>query len=205
MCDQTHGGATLPCTAVSWRPLALAAVAIAAVVVVLVVRGGGSPPPALLPGGGSGGDPLAWTPARSDSYEQRAEAGLAHVLYAKSPGGLPASVERTKSWRPMIDEVARKTDASPETLEAIVLLESAGRAEAMASSSFEGAVGLTQILAETGRHLLGMNVDPRASRRLTRRIARADRRGPGQRAPRPAGPRPRRGRTLPPRPTPPGP
>ena len=166
----------------SWRPLALAAVAIAAVVIVLVARGGGSPPPALLPGGGSDGMPLAWTPQRSDEYEQRAAAGLAHVLYAKSPGGLPASVARTKSWRPMIEQVARKTDANPDTLEAIVLLESAGRPEAMASSSFEGAVGLTQILAETGQNLLGMKVDPRAGRRVTRRIARAERRGQTRRA-----------------------
>jgi hypothetical protein len=104
------------------------------------------------------------------------------VLYAKSPGGLPASVARTKSWRPMIESVARAAGADPDTLEAIVLLESAGRPEAMASSSFDGAVGLTQILAETGQHLLGMRVDPRASRRLTRRIARAERRGQTARA-----------------------
>jgi hypothetical protein len=173
MCDQAHGGANLPCTAVSRRLLALLAVAAAAVVVVLVARGGGSPPGALVPGGGTGGDPLAWSPERSDDYADRAAKGLAHVLYAKSPGGLPASVERTKSWRPMIDAVAKQADADPDTLEAIVLLESAGRPEAMASSSFRGAVGLTQILAETGQNLLGMRVDPVASRRLTRRIARA--------------------------------
>src|SRR2546423_761164 len=78
------------------------------------------------------------------------------------------------SWRPMIDEVGRATGADPDTLEAIVLLESAGRPEARASDSLEGAVGLTQILAETGRNLLGMRVDVAASRRLTRRIARAE-------------------------------
>jgi hypothetical protein len=37
----------------------------------------------------------------------------------------------------------------------------------------EGAVGLTQILAETGQNLLGMHVDVAKSRRYTRRIRRA--------------------------------
>src|SRR5204863_2039474 len=60
-----------------------------------------------------------------------------------------------------------------DTLESIVLLESAGRAEVQAGDSLEGAVGLTQILAETGRSLLGMRVDVAASERLTRRLRRA--------------------------------
>ena len=57
-----------------------------------------------------------------------------------------------------------------------MLLESAGRPEASASDDLEGAVGLTQILAETATSLLGMQVDVRASERLTRRLANA--RGP---------------------------
>ena len=52
----------------------------------------------------------------------------------------------------------------------------------MADPKLEGAVGLTQILAETGRNLLGMKVDVAASRRLTRRIARAERGGDERRA-----------------------
>jgi hypothetical protein len=52
------------------------------------------------------------------------------------------------------------------------MLESAGRADAQASNDLSGAVGLTQILAETGRNLLGMHVDLRRSARLTRGIAR---------------------------------
>ncbi len=39
-----------------------------------------------------------------------------------------------------------------------MFLESAGREDAIASDT-EGAVGLTQILAETGQNLLGMHVD----------------------------------------------
>jgi hypothetical protein len=43
-------------------------------------------------------------------------------------------------------------------------------------------VGLTQILAETGRNLLAMRVDPAAARRLSRRIRRAEARGEIERA-----------------------
>ena len=63
-----------------------------------------------------------------------------------------------------------------------MFLESAGRPGAAADPKLEGAVGLTQILAETGRNLLGMKIDVRASRRLTRRIARAERAGDERRA-----------------------
>src|SRR5947209_15681872 len=91
-----------------------------------------------------------------------------------------ASAKATARWRPLIDRVARATGADASTLEAVVLLESAGRADVQATTSLQGAVGLTQILAETGRDLLGMHVDVTASTRLTRRIARAElRRRPG--------------------------
>src|SRR3954453_7303493 len=166
-------GGTL--TSFRLRLFLLAAFA-AAIVVVLVALRGGDPAPALLPHAKAprGADPLAWSPERSDDFSRRAAAGLAHVLYVKSPGGLVASAERASSWRPLIEQVARATREDPDTLEAIVLLESAGRPEAAAGNSLEGAVGLTQILAETGRNLLGMRVDVEASRRLTKRIARAD-------------------------------
>jgi transglycosylase-like protein with SLT domain len=59
-----------------------------------------------------------------------------------------------------------------------VLLESAGRPDAMASDDLRGAVGLTQILAETATNLLDMHVDLRASQRLTRKLGRA--RGPAE-------------------------
>ena len=73
----------------------------------------------------------------------------------------------------------------PDTLEAIVLLESAGRPDAAADPQLEGAVGLTQILAETGRNLLGMRVDPAGARRIGRSL-RARRARGRQRADRPA-------------------
>jgi soluble lytic murein transglycosylase-like protein len=118
-------------------------------------------------------DPLApYDPARRAELELRAEGGLAHVLYAKSPGGASASAERTAHWRPLVDAVAARHGLDPATLEGIVFLESAGRPDARAGKSLEGAVGLTQIVAQTGRDLLGMHVDVKASTRLTRRIAR---------------------------------
>jgi hypothetical protein len=62
-------------------------------------------------------------------------------------------------------------------LEAIVFLESAGRPEARASNDLSGAVGLTQILAGTATGLLDMHVDLAASRRLTKRIGKAEAKG----------------------------
>jgi hypothetical protein len=166
------------------RPaLLLLAVAAVVVVAVALTRGGGSPTPALLPNAAQvlAADPLAWTPQRDSEYATRAAAGLAHVLYAKSPGGLVASAARTASWRPLIERATRGSAVAPDTLEAIVLLESAGRPEAQAGS-LDGAVGLTQVLAETGSGLLGMHVDVAASRRLTRQIARAQDAGRVRRA-----------------------
>ena len=52
-----------------------------------------------------------------------------------------------------------------------MFLESAGRPDAIASDT-EGAVGLTQILAETGQNLLGMKIDVARSRHYSRRIRR---------------------------------
>jgi hypothetical protein len=89
------------------------------------------------------------------------------------------SAERTARYRQLVEAVATTAHVDPDTLEAIVLLESAGRPDAVADPRLEGAVGLTQILAETGRNLLGMRVDPRAARRIGRSIRRAQRRGDG--------------------------
>ncbi len=122
-------------------------------------------------------DPFAWDPARRAEFEARAAAGSAHVIYAKSPGGVFATAERVTRWRPLVEKAADDSGTDPDLLEAIVFLESAGRPEAVAGDDLEGAAGLTQILAETGRNLLGMQVDVRASERLTRRIRRADERG----------------------------
>ncbi len=181
----------------TWRSLALIAVLVlAAWAAAALVSGGdddgaaaprpspvlpaeGSAPPEDLGGERPSADPFAYDPGRRKEFERRAAAGLSHVLYAKSPGGAIATAERVARYRGLIERLAG--DHDPDVIEGMVFLESAGRADAMAGGT-EGAVGLTQILAETGANLLRMNVDVERSRRLTRQIGRALRRGDGPRA-----------------------
>ncbi|HEX8123429.1 MAG TPA: hypothetical protein VF549_19415 [Solirubrobacteraceae bacterium] len=165
----------------SVRSLALLVVLVlAAWAAAALVSGGdgGTRPSSVLPEDGPD-DPFAYDPARRDEFERRAAAGLAHVLYAKSPSGAITTAQRVERYRGLIEDVAG--DHDPDVLEAIVFLESAGRPDAMAGGT-EGAVGITQILAETGRNLLKMRVDVAASRKLTKQIGRALRRGDGGRA-----------------------
>ena len=129
-------------------------------------------PPGDQDGGEPIPDPFAYDPDDEDALVRRAAAGTAHVLYARSPGGATATAERVARWRPQVDAAARQANVAPDLLEGLVFLESAGREDAMAGDT-ESAVGLTQILAETGQNLLGMRVDVGRSARLTRRIDRA--------------------------------
>jgi uncharacterized protein DUF5715 len=129
-------------------------------------------PPGEQDGGQAIPDPFAYDPDDEDALVRRAAAGTAHVLYARSPGGAAATAERVAHWRPQVEAAARQAGVAPDMLDALVFLESAGREDAMAGDT-EGAIGLTQILAETGQNLLGMHVDVKRSARLTRRIDRA--------------------------------
>lgn len=164
---------------------ALVAVAVAfAALLALADRLSDSDPPRLSPGTGIASgesdeqvDPLAWDAGREDEFVAAAERGFAHPLYTRVPGGAVASAERTARYRTLIEQVTDGTDVDPDDLEALVYLESAGRPAAAADPRYEGAVGLTQILAETGENLLDMRVDPAAARSLTRRIRRAAQRG----------------------------
>ncbi len=155
-------------------PLALAAIVIAlGAGAFLALRDpGGVPdvPPLVLPVDAA--DPFEYSEDRREDFERRAAQGLSHVLYEKSPGGVVASARRTAGWRPLVERVAATARLDADLIEAIVLLESAGRPDAVADPELEGAVGLTQILASTGQGLLAMRVDVAASRRLTRRIRR---------------------------------
>ena len=156
-------------------PLVVAAAALAAWV---LTRDDGLPPagePKLIDPDAR--DPFAYDEARRADFERRAAAGHSHVLYAKSPGGVSATARRTAVYRAQVEAVAPTAGVEPDMLEAIVFLESAGRPEVVAGPKLDGAVGLTQILAETGRNLLAMRIDTAAARRLSRRIERADRRG----------------------------
>ena len=158
--------------------------ALAAVLAGLALRGdeptAGVPLVPTPPGDEAGGppvpDPFAYDPDAEDALVERAAAGTSHVLYARSPGGAAATAERVARWRAQVDAAARSAGVAPDLLEGLVFLESAGHEDAIAGE-LEGAVGLTQILAETGSNLLGMEVDVARSRRLTRRIERALRRG----------------------------
>jgi hypothetical protein len=142
---------------------------------VLLARGGDGTP--LAPARGPAGDPLAWRPGEDATFASRAAAGEGHVIYAKSPGGIVASARRVAHWRPLVQAAARRHGVSADDLEALVLLESAGRPEVCASNDLSGACGLTQILAGTATSLLGMRVDLATSRRLTGLLVRAERRG----------------------------
>src|SRR5262245_4710841 len=52
--------------------------------------------------------PFSYDPRRRADYEAQAARGLAHVLYAKSPGGIVASARRTARWRALVDAAARR-------------------------------------------------------------------------------------------------
>ena len=125
-------------------------------------------------------DPYAYEPDREDEFERRAAAGHSHVVYVKSPGGIRSTARRMERWRDGIEQAADASGVDAALIEGMVLLESAGRPDARASDDLEGAAGLTQILAETGTSLLGLQVDVERSERLLRRLGRA--RGPDQAA-----------------------
>jgi hypothetical protein len=138
----------------------------------------GGKPPLLVPRADIGThDPLVFEAGQERALERLAAFGFSHVLYTKSPGGVLAAATRTASFRPLIERAASGSDIDPDLLEAIVFLESAGREDVIAGSDPANAAGLTQILAETGRNFLQMHVELAASRKLTRNIDAAIRRG----------------------------
>ena len=63
-------------------------------------------------------DPLAWSPSRREDFERRAAAGLSHVIYEMSPGGVVASARRTAAYREPIEAAAERHGVDPDTLEA---------------------------------------------------------------------------------------
>lgn len=168
--------------------LLLALAAIAGVVALFATQRGAGERQArapLPPAGtvaGSDGDPFAYDPARAEELMLRAAEGTGHPLFTRSPGGAVATAERVARLRPLVDAAAAAGNVDPATLEAMVFLESAGRPDALSSNDLAGAVGLTQIVAETGRGLLAMRVDVAASTRLTRRLRRTTAHGDRRRA-----------------------
>jgi hypothetical protein len=122
-------------------------------------------------GGGSTDDPFAWESDRREDLELGARLGYSHVLYELSPGGVVASARRTARYREAIERAAEEHGVSAELMEAMVLLESAGRPQVIAGGSDPAnASGLAQIVASTGIDLLEMEIDLGRSQALTSRI-----------------------------------
>lgn len=115
-------------------------------------------------------DPFAFDPDRRGDFVERAARGYSHVIYEKSPGGVVASARRTARWRPLIERSASAHGSDPDVMEAMVLLESAGRPDVIAGADPEAASGLAQIVASTGIDLLGMEIDLPRSRAVARRL-----------------------------------
>ena len=136
--------------------LAVAGLVLAGVGLAGVDFGGGNKHKArvLVPGGPARSDgefdPLAYRPLLDEAFAKRAAAGYAHVLYAKSPGGVFATAQRVAAFRKPVEKAAHSAGVDPDELEALVFLESAGQPSAVAGAYPAGAVGLTQILAEPG-------------------------------------------------------
>lgn len=118
-------------------------------------------------------DPFAFKPGRTAEFERQAMLGSSHVIYEKSPGGVIASAERTDGWRAQIEAAAASHGVDPDTLEAVIFLESAGRPDVIAGPTPESAAGLAQIIPSTATELLGMSVDLPQSIALTNKIKRS--------------------------------
>ncbi len=152
-------------------------------VATLLTRGGGpaergSSAPVTGRGSGDAGAAalavLRYQPGSDDEFAERAASGFSHPLYALVPGGAVATAARVDAWRDEIEKAAGAggSPVDADTLEALVYLESAGRPNASATGTVDGAIGLTQIVGETGNSLLGMDIDLSRSAVLTRQIAK---------------------------------
>jgi hypothetical protein len=86
-----------------------------------------------------------------------------------SPAVVLATAGRVAGWRPLVDRAVRGTGVDPDLLEAMVYVESGGRAAAIAGHDPASPVGLTQLSPAAAR-VVGVQVHLGASRRLTRMI-----------------------------------
>ena len=99
------------------RLIALAAVVALSVWGAVTLLGGDDRRPSPLVPAAGDEDPFAYDPGRQDEFTRRAAAGLSHVLYAKSPGGVVASAERVARYRELVEGVAEDTGFDPDTIE----------------------------------------------------------------------------------------
>jgi hypothetical protein len=112
--------------------------------------------------------------ARSSTASRDAAAAtLAHdasIALGRSlftNGSVFATADRVARWRPLVARAARGAGVDAAELEALVYVESSGRADVTNGS----AVGLTQLHPAVARRL-GLHVDTSHANRLTRWIAR---------------------------------
>jgi hypothetical protein len=168
------------------RPAVLAGSAAAVVLVIVTVvvallRDDGPPAaPEPLPGAPKPGappydaaafQPFAYEDGEEPEFLERGSQGMAHIVYALSPGGVQASVARTRRWRPMVRRAVEGSDVAPSDLEGMMFLESAGRPIVMADGTPDSATGLMQIIPSTATSLLGMHVDLGRSLEIQRELA----------------------------------
>jgi hypothetical protein len=153
-----------------WLLGGVAALVAVVVAIALLSTGSGGSHSAIPPPGpvhvARAGDPFAWVAGRDSAFVARAAAGSSHVLYTKSPGGVLATAARVAAFRPLIEAAVQGSGVDPNVLEGIVFVESAGRPYVLAGADVTAAAGLTQILADTGKSLLGMHIDLARSRKL---------------------------------------
>jgi soluble lytic murein transglycosylase-like protein len=103
--------------------------------------------------------------AASMQLERAAALGMSRGFF---DGGVFTSAARVAQWRPAVVGAARTAGVDPDVLEAIVYVESTGRADVTNGT----AVGLTQLRAAAARRL-GLHVDTKRANVLSGRIARS--------------------------------
>ncbi len=158
--------------------MAGAAVVVVVLALVLLFEGSGTTPPVrrLIPAAGNGiasYDPYGYVPQTRLRSSSARRPGWRTCSTRTPRAACSRRPTRVNRFRPQIEQAAKAGHVDPDLLEAIVFLESGGEPAVQASPSLDGAVGLTQILAETGTQLLGMHIDTKASAKLTRQIARS--------------------------------
>ena len=133
----------------------------------------GAPKPGAPPYDAAAFQPFAYEDGSDRELLERGSRGQAHIVYALSPGGVRASVARTKRWRRAVERAVAGTRLDPDDVEAMMFLESAGRPTVMADGTPASATGLMQIIPSTAVSLLGMRVDLARSLEINRALPRA--------------------------------
>lgn len=99
------------------------------------------------------------------ALERDAAIGIGRPLF---DGAVFTTAARVAQWRPLVGRAARAAGIDPNLLEAIVYVESSGRANVTNGA----AAGLTQLEPAVARHF-GLHVSAAQANLLSRRIARS--------------------------------